>query len=205
MTWKDFLKKISRATEINLVGPLFDSSARPAAPVIYVDGGLRAKPAAATEPAVSVGDGDSASLPLDEVLPRRKDFSDLAFALRELPISVKQIRLFGFLGGRRDHELANFGEVQKFLRDRPGSKAIFFRDSKPTVIAFGCGEWALEVHGIFSAFVLEATEVQIMGKCRYELPRPTRFEPLSSHGLSNEGFGEVHVSCSSPIFLFLEF
>lgn len=180
-------------------------------PTIYVDGGadflatnLALSEKANLHPVISVGDGDSASVPMNQRLAERKDFSDLAFALRSLPSSVTALELFGFLGGRRDHELANFGEIHSFLTHRSGLATVNFHGvAGIECVAFTSGELELEIDGLFSVMVFERAAVLISGDCEYQSSDLKMIEPASSFGLSNVGHGRVKFSSASPCFIFL--
>jgi thiamine pyrophosphokinase len=211
--WAEFLTAIAAEKEVTLVGPLHHQRHTPLMPTVYVDGGSRFRneggwAAGHTEhsafPTVSVGDGDSSGGSLDELLPSEKDYSDLAFVLRSLPASVKEVILLGFLGGRRDHELANLGEVNEFLKTRSQHCRVdLVGNSGDRVIAFAHGALTLDVIGGFSVFVLEPATVKIAGQCRYPLPAGSVISPLSSHGLSNEGMGRLNIASDSPCFILL--
>lgn len=167
-------------------------------PTVYVDGGARFKAATSPRvPLITLGDGDSGG-PMDEMLPAEKDYSDLAFVLRELPRHIDHVLLKGFLGGRRDHELANLGEVHQFLRRRTQGRAEF-----DNVIHAFIGNFELDINGVFSVLALETVSVTIQGACKYRLDGTSALEAASSHGVSNEGFGLVMFSSSKPCFIFL--
>lgn len=201
MKWPEFLAHLENLTAVTLVGPLLGAPHAPTGATIYVDGGSRYKSCSSSSwPVISLGDGDSGKA-LDEVLPVEKDYSDLAFVLRELPAHIDFLRLFGFLGGRRDHELVNLGEVHQFLRRRPQARADFFSDSL-SIVGFS-GRIELEAHGVFSLLVLESTAVTLSGACKYRLDGSAVLEPASSHGLSNEGSGLIVAESSRPAFIFL--
>lgn len=202
--WLNFVARLSGATRVTLVGPLHHETFNPVEPTIFIDGGARFRSADPEKfPCISVGDGDSGDSPLDVKLPAEKDFSDLAFVLRELPDYVKNLRLVGFLGGRLDHELANLGELHQFLAGRSADARVDMENGgRANVIGFN-GHLEHKIQGLFSILVLESAEVQITGECRYALNKATTLEPASSHGLSNEGNGLVKLSSSGPAFLFL--
>ena len=199
--WDQFLADIGGATQVFLVGPLLRGVYTASGPTIYVDGGLKARFGVSEEtfPAVSVGDGDSYDGPLDKTLPTDKNFSDLKFALGSLPASVRHVELLGFLGGRLDHQLINYGEVHSFLKTRRVFTTVRFEDQ---VVAFCGGGFQLDVHGRFSAVVFEPSAVTIAGACKYTSPRPFHLDTVSSVGLSNEGFGKVGFDSVGPCFLF---
>lgn len=202
MTWPEFLEAVPKFSNITLVGPLHNVPHEPLRPTIYIDGGTRWRTEGTNHfPVVSVGDGDSSPLPLDKVLPAEKDHSDLAFVLTSLPASITTLELLGFLGGRHDHELANLGEIHRFLKSRASAQVKIFGGDRE-VTAINEGRVALKIQGTFSVFAVEPAMVTIEGDCQYQLNRPTRLEPLSSLGLSNVGHGEVLVGTNSPVFIF---
>jgi thiamine pyrophosphokinase len=203
MKWPEFLSNISNQAAV--VGPMLERARPVVMPTVFVDGGsdfLKESLALSPRewPVISVGDGDSAAGALDERLPARKDYSDLAFVLRGLPASVTSLELFGFLGGRRDHELANFGEVHNFLAARAQAVANFHEDSSISVIGF-TGRLEMEIDGVFSVLAFESADVNISGDCEYKYDGP--IEPVVSLGLSNAGHGRVALRAESPAFLFL--
>lgn len=202
--WSEFLRSLSAFHEIAIVGPLHHAPEEMLLPTVYVDGGARFK-ISNYAPAIVVGDGDSFCGPHDELLPQEKDFSDLAFVLRQLPAHLSHLKLFGFLGGRRDHELANLGEVHRFLKQRQLlSKVEFFEGDERRILAVGAGTLKVELNGIFSIFTLERARIQMTGACHFTLENPTELSPLSSHGLSNKGHGSVTLSCDAPCFILCE-
>lgn len=173
-------------------------------PTIYVDGGadFSSVTGSAGFPVVlRVGDGDSARGDMDLRLPEAKDFSDLAFVLRELPASVRRIEMLGFVGGRRDHELANWGEVHQFLKKASEFVRVDIVGPTETVVAFARGGIELKIEDTFSVMVLEGARVRIFGAC--EFPLDDMLVPASSRGLSNFGSGLVKVEAQSPCFVFL--
>lgn len=187
------------------MGPLYDAPHDARVPTIYVDGGARFRGNADGVPTISVGDGDSSPVPVDKRLPEEKDFSDLAFALRALPISVRELNLLGFLGGRRDHELLNFGEVHHFLKARAVAHARADFDggagARPgRVTAIAGGRVKMELRGLFSVVAFEQARVKIAGACKF--PFEGQLAPVSSLGLSNEGSGHVEFETDNPIFIF---
>lgn len=201
MKWPAFLAQLEKHSSVTLVGPLIGAPHAPVEPTVYVDGGARFKPPEnAGPPTITLGDGDSGG-EMDETLPVEKDYSDLAFVLRELPKNIEQLHMHGFLGGRRDHELANLGEVHQFLRKRGQARADLYGE-KLTVTGF-CGQLQIDINGLFSLIAFEASAVLLQGECKYKLDGTTVLDRVSSHGLSNEGSGLVMVQSSKPVFIFL--
>jgi len=200
--WSHFLKQIKDVKQVFLVGPMLKQTYTPVAPTIFVDGGCdyRADSVESNVATVSVGDGDSAVKPMEVELPRKKNYSDLAWVLRNLPSTIRHVELVGFRGGRLDHELANFGEAHAFLRDRKIFTTVRFEES---VVGFAGGALKVPISGEFSLMVMEKAEVTMTGACQYPLEKPTVVEPCSSVGLSNVGSGAVLIACNKPAFLFL--
>ena len=203
MKWAEFLSLIKNNGHVTLVGPLYNQKHIPVTPTIYVDGGgIFASPTSVDNPVVFVGDGDSgADVELDEKLPVEKDYSDLAFVLRALPQTIDRVDMLGFLGGRRDHDLCNMGEVHAFLHARAHFTSVEMTGPDTRVIGFCKGRVTLDIQGIFSVFVLETAAVKISGECKYSLSRERVLLPLSSAGLSNEGFGAVEIESGPPAFI----
>lgn len=145
-----------------------------------------------------MGDGDSHVGKLDEQLNPNKDYSDLSYVLASLPAHFSEAGLFGFLGGRRDHEWANLGEAYAFLKQRHQSMQLHFESQ---ISGFTAGQWQLEISEAFSLLCLETARVKLTGECQYQLKQKTRLEPLCSHGLSNIGNGTITLKTDAPVFI----
>ena len=187
----DYLKSFN-TKKLTLIGPLIKERAFFSPPVVYIDGGTHL---GVVENSFSIGDGDSSSVALDLQLPREKDESDLAYALKNIPEQYNEISLLGFLGGRKDHELINLAEIHRFLSERSETR-VHFDDE---ICAFS-GSLELNIKGIFSLFAFEESKVSVKGACKY--PLESQLLARSSHGLSNEGSGVVIFETNCPIFLF---
>lgn len=206
MKKKEFQEILAKVSEVTLVGPMLQSQPqRIDHPFIYVDRGTLFREGIKKQAKmgyfdISLGDGDSSGMYLDINLPADKDYSDLKFALDLIPSNVAKVNLWGFLGGRRDHELLNFGEVQNSLLNPLTDTLFSFED-----IVFGKnrGPLKININGIFSLVVFQKTEVKIEGECHYKLPKFRKILPFSSHGLSNRGNGEVIIEAKAPFFVFL--
>lgn len=195
--WRDFLSKIHHTPEVTLVGPFAEARREWPTPCIFVDRGNQFQTPHPLH--ISVGDGDSAAHAVDQPLPATKDYSDLAYALAHIPAATSKVNLLGFLGGRRDHEWLNIGETQRFLQNRTHPTECHFDQA---VAGLSAGGWSLNLTGTFSVFAFRDTKVQMTGACRFQLNHETLLEALSSHGLSNEGHGDVRIVCRDPIFIF---
>lgn len=193
MSLADYLGGLS-SDHLYIIGPFFQGTLPLSTALVFVDRGADLR---IDQEGYSVGDGDSASVLLDEKLDPKKDFSDLAYVFFHIPKKIKKISLLGFLGGRRDHELMNFAEAHRFLRDHPGTQLDF----ENQVIGYSAGTWGFEVHGAFSLFAFEKLTLALSGKCEY--PVQGVFQELSSHGLSNVGSGATSLMTNSPVFVFL--
>jgi len=196
--WQIFLSHLASSfKEVTLVGPFAAAREEWPVPSIFVDRGSLHK---TDDPLhFSIGDGDSAPLALDYTLPRDKDLSDLAFVLSHLPQNISRVSMVGFLGGRRDHELINLGEVHRFLSNRTSAAEC---DLDWSVCAFSAGQWYLDFKGIFSLVCFESCMVELIGSCQFQLLEPTKIEAVSSHGLSNQAHGALSLKCSRPVFIF---
>lgn len=187
----DYVDSVS----IELVGPMYNGDAKFTAPTLFVDGGTEFRN---QNEGLSVGDGDSYPDSLDECLNPHKDYSDLAYVLASLPAHFHKVALSGFLGGRRDHELANLGEANAFLKHRHQATRIQFGQA---ICGFSTGDWQLEIHEPFSLMCLETTKLTLTGDCTYPLIEPIQIEPLCSHGLSNIGAGRITLKTDAPVFI----
>jgi len=207
MLWAELDKGTA---QIILVGPLQESILQPdllktvgleGVPQIAIDGGARA----AVNPVLWAGDGDSGHAPQSTpaFIKDSQDITDFRFCLDGIRNwRWNTLHLFGFLGGRRDHELANLGEIHTEMKARPQfSKAVFYgSDNRAQVQFFQAGAHTIELHGTFSVLALEHAEITISGECRYPAERVS-LHPLSGQGISNEAFGRVEISSSAPFML----
>lgn len=190
-------KAISNSCRLQIIGPFFDLSSPLQDPVIFVDGGAQFRSGTM---GLSVGDGDSTTISMDQKLNAEKDFSDLSFVLENISDEFTKIDLLGFLGHRNDHQLMNWAEVHRFLKVKTIKQAFVRFDNKIVVVA--CGSWKVNIHGIFSLFSFEPNKISLSGPCDYPIHAEDNFKPLSSQGLSNVGHGEISLTVTSPLFIF---
>lgn len=172
-------------------------------PVLAVDGGAKFHEGAL----VWVGDADSYEddIRAPHIFRHRpeKDHSDLALSL-SLFVEPRHYKFhfWGFLGGRKDHELMNLGESMKFLENNPESQILLYDDSGKVVIhALGAGIWKFTHVGPFSLGTLKKTTVRMTGSCQYQILNRETLEPLSSFGLSNEASGEIQIEADGAVFV----
>lgn len=199
-----FFENMQNFNKITLIGPMLENSLNVDLnhPHIFVDGGTNFLPPEKFIKTLHfrVGDGDSWPRELDITLPANKDYSDLDYALGLIPEHIEEIELKGFLGGRKSHEFANFGEVHKFLKGRTQTKVLWDEG----ITSFSEGNYQLSANGEFSILTIENTEIKVLGECEYKLPDFKELAPLSSMGLSNVGNGDIQIEARGPFILLLE-
>lgn len=200
------------ASTIIVVGPVMqqpfsdkvlDDAGLDGVPQIAVDGGIHH----AVDPVLWAGDGDSGVMPkkIPAFFKKSQDETDLAFCLHGIRNwHWRELHLFGFLGGRRDHELANLGEMHAHMKARRNTERTVFygANNAPAVYFFNAGEHALEINGRFSVLALEALEITIAGDCAY-VASSLQLQPLSGRGVSNEGRGLVDFIAAAPFMVLL--
>jgi thiamine pyrophosphokinase len=147
-------------------------------------------------------EGDRPEGPRIDLLPE-KDRSDLVHALESIQDPVRVLHLWGFLGGRRDHEWFNLGEVARWIANARGVQARFYDEQGEWKVAV-LTEGEIDHEGVFSLGSIEPNRVRITGECEYPLSEWTELHPVSSHGLSNRAFGRVRVEADGPVILFFE-
>lgn len=198
----------TQLTEIVLVGPMGPDIIHPLSilPQIAIDGG---EPYAHA-PFLWIGDGDSLKKKPQATqtieLNPRKDLSDLAHAYSLLKHhSLQKLHLWGFLGGRRDHELFNLGEGSLFLQDRQTTEIHYYKEDLTPVMSFySQGAWNFDFKGGFSLGVMSPAHVALLGEISFPIPQARRLEPLSSLGLSNMAEGKFLIEADAPFFIIRE-
>jgi len=215
---KIFTENLKLSKEIFIIGPLFNkrlSITRKESSFLFIDGGSQffdyvQKVFIDSLPfegplffnSLKVGDGDSFKGTLDIKLSVNKNYSDLAYGLQLIKPFLEKVSLLGFLGGRKDHELFNLGEIHKvLLSPLVQQSSVFYLDK--SFICFPPGAHNTNIEGTFSLFVLEKAKVTITGSVKFPLLNPTTIDPLSSFCLSNICHGEVVIQSDKPIFLYL--
>ena len=192
------------------VGPMQKSILRPArlksltlqkAPQVAVDGGG----AFAVDPVLWVGDGDSGIVPKSVPVCFKSDqgMTDFRFCLETVRIwNWRELHIFGFLDGRKDHELANLGELHAALKKRrvPSSAVFYDAKNRPVIRFFQARQHKINLHGTFSVLVIEAAKISLAGKCKYPA-RNVALAPLSGRGVSNVASGDVRISATKPFFI----
>lgn len=172
-------------------------------PILCVDGGADFTP----RMDIWVGDGDSAinvfeSPNIFKFAPQKSE-SDLALALSLLSqSSPRTLHLWGFVGGRKDHELLNLGEVMHYLENKTNAEVIFYDgNQRPVYRLLASGDWVFPHTGIFSVASTTNVKLKILGNVSYPLTTFTDLPPLSSLGLSNSAQGEVQIINQGPVLV----
>jgi thiamine pyrophosphokinase len=190
---QEFALKIKTFRQLYLIGPLLKSAPQwQEAPYIFVDGGHRWRSLQKkSDLSYSLGDGDSGEREsLDTVVSPYKDYSDLQLALDTVTDQQWDIiHLLGFLGGHRDHELINIGEVSHFLKGQKNC-LVHFEDA---VTLAAPGKYQLSHRGRFSIITFDQSPIMLTGNVRYPIENKMSLRPLSSHGLSNLSDGQFEL------------
>ena len=175
------------------------------ADLIFIDGGLKHLNKFKKASFSTYGDGDSSQKPMD-LKKTNQNLSDLAFFFKEAAKKnnlkkYDQYLLLGFLGGRVDHELINFGEIARFmLHFKSSDKVKVMLEDKIEFFPKGVSEFSIS--GTFSLVSFEPCDLKIDGLCSYKSRNTIKLLPLSSRGLSNVGSGLIKIQNSAPIALF---
>ena len=158
---------------------------------VYCDSGLRHRDALGRTPDLIVGDFDSFLLPEESsgemiVLPREKDDTDTAFAVKEmLRRGYMDFLLTGVTGGRIDHTLGNLSLLM--MLDSAGARGTIADDR--SMIGIVSAEAPAAVTGEWAFFSLlaaggEASGVTVTG-AKYPL-KDAVLTPEFPLGVSNE-------------------
>lgn len=190
-------------SQLVIVGPILNQKVEIKLPQIAVDRGLQF----AVEPILWVGDGDSStpSQSIPQFFKEDQNVTDLHFCLHNIRNwKWFELHLFGFLGGRKDHELANLGEVYHAFKNRKLSRsAIFYDQDVPRVHLYQSGRHEFSSHDLFSVLVFEESQVTIEGSCEYQCENIV-LKPFSGKGVSNVGHGMIQIQSSQPFLIFFE-
>ena len=162
--------------------------------VIAVDGGFASLEAAGCVPDLALGDFDSLGFVPEGVpvklFPAEKDASDMELALEEaLTCGAGTVEVYGALGGRLDHTLANLSLLASFAER--GLDVVAVGERERIALLVGPGELLIEAAdgGIVSVFSLTDASTGVVEEgLKYELDGAT-LTNRTSWGLSNELVG----------------
>lgn len=159
--------------------------------VIAVDGGFASLAAVGVAPDVALGDFDSLGYVPEGVpvraFPPEKDASDMELALGEaMARGADAVEVYGALGRRLDHTLANLQLLASFAERGLGVRAV--GDDSRIAFLVGPGELRVEgeAGGIVSVFSLTDASCGVTEEgLKWELDAVT-LTNRTSWGLSNE-------------------
>lgn len=162
--------------------------------VIAVDGGFASLEAAGCVPDLALGDFDSLGFVPEGVpvklFPAEKDASDMELALEEaLTCGAGTVEVYGALGGRLDHTLANLSLLASFAER--GLDVVAVGERERIALLVGPGELPIEAAdgGIVSVFSLTDASTGVVEEgLKYGLDGAT-LTNRTSWGLSNELVG----------------
>ena len=162
--------------------------------VIAVDGGFASLEAAGCVPDLALGDFDSLGFVPEGVpvklFPAEKDASDMELALEEaLTCGAGTVEVYGALGGRLDHTLANLSLLASFAER--GLDVVAVGERERIALLVGPGELLVEAadEGIVSVFSLTDASTGVVEEgLKYGLDGVT-LTNRTSWGLSNELVG----------------
>ncbi len=162
--------------------------------VIAADGGLQVLERAGISPDLIVGDYDSlGEVPKGEnVLSSspEKDDTDMLLAVKKaLELGVEEILIYGGLGGRFEHSIANL-QTLAYIANQGARGFLVGEHSMSTVIKNGKKEFGTENRGYLSVFAMcgKAEGVNLIG-----LKYPLKDHTLTGDfplGVSNEFLGK---------------
>lgn len=161
--------------------------------LIAADGGYAMLRARGMAPHMLVGDFDSLGYVPDHPHivrhPVEKDDTDMALAIREgWDRGFREFRIYGGLGGRLDHTVANL-QLLAGLARQGGAGYLLGENTVITALAAGRLEFPAEYRGILSVFAVggPAEGVTLSG-VKYSLDR-AKLTPEIPLGVSNEFLG----------------
>lgn len=181
--------------------------------VIAVDGGLPRLLAQGIEPDLILGDFDSLGedlFPLLEKLeragrkkvlrlPREKDDTDTIYAARLcLEQGYRDFLIYGALGGRLDHTMANI-QTLAWLRERDARAYLVGKTTLVSVLSCEKVTFPENFEGIFSLFALDS---RVTGVTLEGMKYPLRDGELTNSfplGVSNEIPGKISSENSGEI------
>jgi thiamine pyrophosphokinase len=179
--------------------------------VIAADGGWRYVSQLGIVPDLVMGDFDSLTFipqhPNVEVFPSEKDDPDMGLAIKKgLALGYERFLIYGGLGGRLDHTLANL-QLLQMLSVEGKQGYLLGNGNAITAVTNGTFYIPSGHRGIFSVFALagEARNVTITGM-KYNIQGRT-FYPTVPLGVSNELVGQpgsVSVGDGTLVLLFPE-
>lgn len=197
------MNQYSKSEQLALVGPILNRAMDPTPfPQIAVDGGARF----AHQPIFWVGDGDSGKPDGISAIFKKtsQDETDLHFCLKQIQNwEWTKLHLFGFLGARRDHELANLGEVCHAVKSHTNGSAVFYDENyQARIYVFPAGLHSIALNTLFSVLAFENSTISISGDCQFKITEQS-IDAFSGRGISNVGHGLIEIQSSAPFMVLL--
>lgn len=194
-----------KSKTVNIIGPLSPElgAIDPEVFTIFVDGGLD-HASAAFKNAVSIGDGDSTGKPMDIVLSRDKDRGDLHFAIMEsLKRGANKAKLYGFIGGRLDHQILLLGDLLALSQEEHLCFEIYEKERLRMEI-LPSGEHEFDYKGAFSVFTHTEQKILYQGDCKYPIKKeyPQLLKPFSTKGISNYSSSKFALKSEGSLCVF---
>lgn len=167
--------------------------------VIAADGGFDALQEAGIVPHVWIGDMDSSKRSISEEkelqqvqlvkLPREKDDTDMLAAIRlGLEQGCQEFLLYGSLGGRLDHTIANI-QCLLFLKEHGANGRLYGKTENIEVLRNETITYNADRKGMISVFALEGEAKGVTEKgLKYEI-EDAILTPNFPIGVSNEFVG----------------
>ncbi len=198
-------KELGDKSEWVLVGPMGPAlpDSFSSLPILAVDGGAHWT----NRMNAWIGDSDSyQSAPQTSLifqLPVNKDSSDFNYALKLFDRQKSyHFHLWGFSGGRKDHELFVWGEILSYLEQHPETKfTLYDKNGRVEFHFMGSGHWRFQHTGPFSLGCIRKIRVKLTGQVKYPIKAESWLPSLSSWGLSNEGSGEILLENDGSAFI----
>ena len=204
MPMSDQMLKIPETiSQLDLIGPFAQKIPQTKHLKLFIDAGgdLREQ----QEQGPIIGDGDSTKARPDYSFPADKDYSDLMGALNLIPGHISELALYGFLGHRKDHELANIGELNHFLSGRENTVAHFFEFNdnghQQEMSFYSRGQWKVPYSGAFGLITFVVQEIDLQGIVNYPIDKSNTIRPFSSHAISNFSKNGFSLSCQAPVLI----
>lgn len=169
--------------------------------LIAADGGYLALYEKGIVPDYLIGDMDSLAneallqqAQYDDIrikkLPVMKDDTDMLAAIKYgLELGYKRFSLFGALGGRLDHTIANL-QCLKYLLEHDAQGTIYENHTRTFLVQNGKVDFPADLSGIISVFALEACACEVTETgLKYEIEQVTLSNSFPV-GISNEFTGK---------------
>lgn len=202
-------KDYRKAKNILILGPLsLCDKTKPLSNidlVIFVDGGLKHKPAFDHIKSVTIGDNDSAltdDSQFTHLASKDKDYTDLELALEFLTNNTlpDNVILDGFYGERLDHQLAVFSSLSRFNTESDVKTIINYKHGLIELIK--SSSHSFQHNGEFSIMPTSKQNIGINGNAKFKSNMKV-YSAYSGNLISNIASGKVEIKSDGLYFLHL--